>query len=343
MSLSSRLARRAATAVLLTAASLPATASAASSFDTTLRSTCTTAGARSPVAPTMIDLHVAGGLKDSQFTGGFVPLDISAMDLRLDAQFGRPQIVMTDGKIRASLDDVTIGWNVWGEREQSVSPGDLGTKDYRVDLAPFFDVPQLAGKTIDLQTGNGPGSPEFSIKRFTVTVERSAGLSYPEPTAATVTCTPPAHVLAKATILFPGDPTPTPTPAPTPTPTPTLPTPTPTVTPDPTPDPTPEPTPTATPTATPSPTPTPVSGPVISSITPSSVPAYLGGIVRLRGSGFRGATSVRVAGGATLFFASSNTDIVVWAPPRKPGRYAVTVTTPKGTSAASSSTLLTYR
>lgn len=341
MSASSRLGRRAAVAALLAAAALPATASASTTFDTTLRSTCTVVGAASPVAPTMIDLHVAGGLRDSQFTGGFVPLDISAMDLRLDAQVGRPQIVMTDGKIRASLDDVTIGWNVWGEREQSVSPGDLGTKDYRVDLAPFFDVPQLAGKTIDLQTGNGPGSPEFSIKRFTVTVERSAGLSYPEPAAATVTCTPPSHVLAKATILFPGDPTPTPTPAPTPTPTPTLPTPTPTVTPEPTPTPTvtPEPTPTATPT----PTPTPVAGPSISSISPSTVPAYLGGIVRLRGNGFRGATSVRVAGGATLFFASSNTDIVFWAPPRKPGRYAVTVTTPKGTSAASSSTLLTYR
>lgn len=338
-----------ASALAASLVALAAPAAHASTFDQVLRATCAVAGDKLPgIDGRTIDLRVAGEVPGVNLFGGTVPMRLDAMGLTIDPQLLRTQVYATDGTVSASLDAVEFEATIGSASvSRTIMPGPLGTNPFRVDLPPRFSVPQVAGQQV-LFSGFVSGQASVSLSSFTLNLAREGAAQAPGlvPTA-TATCAAPPNVLSTASLLVEPEPTPTPTPLPTPTPTPVPPTPTPEPTPEPTPTPvppTPTPVPTPTPTVDPTPTPTPTpTGPQVLGLSPSVVPAYLGGIVRLRGTGFRGATSVRIAGSSTLFFVVSDTDVRIFAGPRKPGRYAITVRTPRGISAATTASLLTYR
>lgn len=83
--------------------------------------------------------------------------------------------------------------------------------------------------------------------------------------------------------------------------------------------------------------------PVVKAITPASVPWFRGGTVKVTGEGFKGATKVTIGGTYSKFSVGSDNELKVAAAPRLPGRYALRVTTPGGTSPASKTAVITYR
>lgn len=83
--------------------------------------------------------------------------------------------------------------------------------------------------------------------------------------------------------------------------------------------------------------------PVVKIIVPSTVTWWRGATVRVAGSALKGATKVTIGGTAAKFTVRSDSELSVTAAPRLPGTYAVRVTTPGGTSAATKVASVTYR
>ena len=80
----------------------------------------------------------------------------------------------------------------------------------------------------------------------------------------------------------------------------------------------------------------PVAAPEVTAATPSGVPE--GGIVRVTGTGFKGASGVTVGGDAAVFVLVGGTALYVTMPAGDAGSAPIVVTTPAGASAAFSYT-----
>lgn len=81
--------------------------------------------------------------------------------------------------------------------------------------------------------------------------------------------------------------------------------------------------------------------PVVGSLSPTSGPTTGGTQVTVTGSGFTGATTVRFGTTSTSFSVASNTRLVAVSPALPAGQVNVTVTTPAGTSLASTGSTFT--
>jgi len=84
------------------------------------------------------------------------------------------------------------------------------------------------------------------------------------------------------------------------------------------------------------------SAPAVSGVSPSSGPAAGGTSVTISGSNFSGASAVKFGGNAAASFTVNSATQIAATSPSGSGTVDVTVTTPAGTSAASSSDQFTY-